>query len=889
MLRFLFSVAVWSLLTVAVSSQATTPPTTFDVPLLFGSDDGFCLEGAPLWLPSELIQRIGDTLIWGSGCHGGLDKGRIQSVPFVAPSTLSFYLSGDLGSTGLRLFLRNLTTGQEFDLTPHSVIGDRWEAESYVLPSAWVGQPIEMVGEDNSDVKWFAFTAPKLPNELLTAGYIRTDRPQEGFCQKGRIDVPWAGKAPPRDFQTWRSYCNRGDQDSGWIATESFRAGSFVSLYVAGYAGESGVRLAVENLETKRQIALQPPDFAKENWYLYHFPLPPGWKGQSIRVLAEDSSVNITGWLGFALVQPSLLRDASFAARLLLLMLGLLVLTVLPAGAACSFGVRNGITSVLDLTAIGLLAIGLAGYGAFCTYFFNHVAGLIFSYGVLATSLAYIVYASIWLRRTVDFSFLRRMCLPLLLLLAASTFVVSLGFIYGKPDPVRAFAAARFGPPTLDWDNVLPKVLADDVYAGHIRRPMYGDWLSSDRPPLQAGLALLVYPLIPRGRDLSYQLLGTIWQLTFLTALWAYLDAARVDRRAIALILFAALLSGFTIFNSFYVWPKLLPVSFLLLIAGYVFTGDHTRSWVAGAVVGTSAAFAMLCHGGSAFGLAGIGVTAILLRRIPGRRFALGAIVTAVLLYLPWSAYQKFYDPPGDRLLKWHLAGALEAHPELKFRDVLISRYRHLGWRNTLDYKQHNFAVLFDPGPQFDFGVTSRALLKGGSRRAAAVAQIRIATFLSWLWSIDVLSIAVIALPFCIALRRTPTTEYRHICVLWLCTAMTLVVWCLLMFGYATTIVHQGCYFTEIAAFAAAVLTFWILSPKLALFLTCIHALFTIGVYAVLVPPRPIGVGTWFGPVNPVLAASAIFAVVALVMVLWACESKTDIPNVDDLTNKNRQ
>lgn len=805
----------------------------------------------------------------GSGCHGGVDKGHIESAPFLAPPSLSFYLSGDLGSDGLRLFVRNLGTGEEFNLAPHSVLGDKWQPETFQLPQAWIGKPVEMIGEDHSEVSWFAFTAPKLPYDLLAPGNIQTDRPQSGFCEKGRMDVPWAGRAPPLEFKPWRSYCYQGDRDTGWIASQPLRAQRFLSLYVAGYPGTPGVRLAVENLESQRQLALQLPELPKETWYLYHFPLPPEWQGHSIRVLAEDSSTHITGWLGFALGQPSVRRDASFAVRLLLLMFGLVLLTILPAAAACTFAVRRGIASTLDLTATGLLTIGLAGYAAFCAYFCSHFVGLAFTYAVFAGSIAYVLYAFVRLRRSVNFAPLRRMCVPLLLLVAASAFVVSLGFIYGKPEPVQGFAAARFGPPTLSQDNFLPKMLADGVYSGHIPKPMFGDWRSSDRPPLQAGLALLAYPWIPGDRNLAYQLLGTIWQLTFLTVLWAYLDAAGVNRKAMALTMACTLFSGFTILNSFYVWPKLLPVGFLLLIAGYIFTGDHRRSWRAGMVAGTAAALAMLCHGGSAFGLLGIGLTTIFLRRMPAKKFWLSAITAAVLLYLPWMAYQKFYDPPGDRLLKWHLAGVVEAHPELKFSKMVVDGYRKLGWSGTLNYKEHNFAVLVDPGPSFDFGVTTRALLAGGARRAAAVAHLRIAMFLHWLWSIDVLSLAVIALPFCIVFRRRSAAESRQACILWLCTAMTLVVWCLLMFGYASTIVHQGCYLTEVAAFAAAILTFWTLSPKLAAAMTGIHAIFAIAIYALLVPPRPIGLGTWFGPVNPVLAITCALAGVVFAFTLW--------------------
>jgi len=35
------------------------------------------------------------------------------------------------------------------------------------------------------------------------------------------------------------------------------------------------------------------------------------------------------------------------------------------------------------------------------------------------------------------------------------------------------------------------------------------------------------------------------------------------------------------------------------------------------------------------------------------------ALAIVVVFYLPWSAYQKYVDPPGNRLLKIHLAGVI--------------------------------------------------------------------------------------------------------------------------------------------------------------------------------------------------------------------------------------
>ena len=62
--------------------------------------------------------------------------------------------------------------------------------------------------------------------------------------------------------------------------------------------------------------------------------------------------------------------------------------------------------------------------------------------------------------------------------------------------------------------------------AGHLPLSgfLVGNWLSSDRPPLQTGFALLLWPLWHAGgRQLGYQLLATGLEACWLPALWVLL------------------------------------------------------------------------------------------------------------------------------------------------------------------------------------------------------------------------------------------------------------------------------------------------------------------------------------------------------------------------------
>lgn len=820
--------------------------------------------------------------MWGSFCDNDSSVGRITSERFLAPSSLSFFISGYVGNPGLKLYLRNLESGETFDLLPKPVAGDSWRLYTFSLPTSWLGKPVEMIGEDQATTTWgwFGFTAPRLPYSSLAASDIRTDQPQTGFCDdKNFTMVSWGTTSPPPGIDFWRSFCASGDQGTGFKASEPFIASSYVGLYLAGYPGWPGVRLRLENLVSKHQLPLYLRQVPREVSRLYYFPLPPEWKGQPVRVLAEDNAVGPGGWVAFALLRPSQWgNSASFGVRLVVLTLGLFFITMIPAAAACILAARRGVRNVLDLTAAALLTIGVLGYVAFWLYFFNRKAGETFSWASLIILSLVVVWATSSAHKRAQLKALRSMTAPLLLVVTGALFIISLGLIYGKASPLQEYGAERFGPPFLSVDNWLPKMLADDVYASHIPKPMVGDWLSSDRPPLQAGTSLWHYAWTHGDRDVAYQVLGTIFQLTFLAGLWAYLDAACVSRKAMALVMATVLFAGFTIENSFFVWPKLLPVAFLLIICGYLFTGRYplVRSdWRVAAVLGGAAGFAMLCHGGSAFGLMGIVLTALVLRRVPAPRFILTAAAVTFLVYLPWTLYQKYYDPPGDRLLKMHLAATPEPRPDIKFSQLLIEKYKEAGWRGVEKNKRASFEGLFDERSFSERVHNITRFLVFGTRqqRSAEVASLRDLMFLRWFWSIDLLSLVAIVWVVCALIRRPRSTEFQQSSFLWICTGFTLLVWCLLMFR-GGTIVHQGCYFTEITAFAAGVLTLWGVSQWLTSVVVLCHIGLTLGIYAFLTPPKPIGVGTFFGPVDKFLLCVCALSGVVFGLILWSVRNE---------------
>ncbi len=219
-----------------------------------------------------------------------------------------------------------------------------------------------------------------------------------------------------------------------------------------------------------------------------------------------------------------------------------------------------------------------------------------------------------------------------------------------------------------------------------------------------------------------------------------------------------------------------------------------------------------------------------------------------------------------------HLAGVETAHPEAKLRDLLISNYGRLHGEEVLDYKLRNFSWLGEDLPAFwrhAATMVQTSFTGNQMQQAAAVAFLRDSMFLHWFSSIDILGLAPLVLLLYAVLRWRRSPEFQQAGRLWLCTAITLAVWCLLMFGPGTTLVHSGCYFTEIAAFAGCTLAFWALSPKLAGIVTACHIVFNLAIYAWLTPPRPVGFSTFMGPLNPVLSFACFIAAAGFALVLW--------------------
>lgn len=643
----------------------------------------------------------------------------------------------------------------------------------------------------------------------------------DAFCTDGAFPATAEPAGKLRRVPRWGSYCKSGDRNTGTIYTSAFRAPHALRLYLAGYPSEAGLSLQIERLSDRSKFEIRPAREPRENWLLYEFALPGSWQGSAVRLIARDQNTGPFGWLAFS--EPGMAKDAGFRSAAVLLLLTALyfLLILLPAFAVCAWAVYRGIRTTLTAGVLLLAAIGTSGYLSFWFYFISPRLGR-----DVATILPVgALFCLIWIAPKLDFDarkIVKSLIPPIALTGAAALLVLSTGFLYGGMDDPFETAAERFSRP-LTNDNTLPFLLAEDLRDGHITSPMSGDWLSSDRPPLQTGIVLSQYPFAIRPRKRSYTVISAFAQSLWIFGLWLLLEACSIRRKLIALVLATCLFSGFVFTNSFFVWPKLLAAAFTLALFAVLF-GDRValerreqivRSIAAGAVL----AFAMLSHGGTIFALIGAAAAIVVFRkRLPLRPLALLIAVSGVL-YFPWTLYQKFVDPPGDRLVKWMLAGVMSVDPR-PAPQVILSAYENLTLEQWLQNKRFNLDQIAGHGSEYwaSIGAITEDILTGAHKDAALLTAVSARTMMFFYF---VPCLGFVAAGFVALLagvnNRFRVKEWKTAMLFFPVVIFSLANWCLLMFIPGLTVNHAGAYAVNLLAFLVGMLALWALSARLAL------------------------------------------------------------------------
>lgn len=566
-----------------------------------------------------------------------------------------------------------------------------------------------------------------------------------------------------------------------------------------------------------------------------------------------------------------------------------LVLLALPGVAATLLAARLGATRIPVLLGLGMAATGAGAMLAFWLYYADPVAGKIWGY-VLVLGSAAALAATLWRWRPPR-ELALGLATPLALWALGTLFLVFLGFLHGGGESGIVMSGTRFSG-QLASDNDIPHYFAEWFFFNghHGNVPLYPpDWLSSDRPPLQIG-----YVLTQRGfgwdpiPSFNYQLLCVGLQQLWIVGLWALLSAARVGRVTRGIAMITILASDVAIVNGFFVWPKMLPAAMVLAAAALVLTpiwDEGRRDWRLGALVGALLALAMLGHGSSIFAVIPIAIVAAV-RGIPSWTWLGAAVAVALVFYAPWSAYQKYGDPPGNHLNKWMLAGRTGVSGEFpsvtretpdgltdltaRYEDegtlkAIRTGYGEVGLGGALHLKAENFVEMAGGGPAVT-QLREAVEAIGNGKPGLAVAHVRSVLFFNLLPSLGLLLLAPLIM---FAFRRRPKhapAEWRLSLVLYFLFAVGAVSWGLILFGRepSRAVIHAGTYVIPVVGLVAGVLGLRALFPRFGTWYSLIAASLMLFLYVPSLTP-PAG--------SSYSAAAAILAMVGLagfcVLAVW--------------------
>lgn len=630
----------------------------------------------------------------------------------------------------------------------------------------------------------------------------------------------------------------------GDLVSRPFPAPDMLGLFLAGnYKGvDNRLHVRLEGTRHWRELYL---NHASADWIMARWPMPEDWRGKKIRVVARLGEMTPGVWVGVSAPLScswlgTLAHQLHGHTLLPLLVLHLLLflapglLLVYHLGLHRRLGAAYGFITAASLSA-------LLGYCAFWAFLAGRTYGFIFS----TAALAAVVVAfgiSLYSRPFRQFLLDVDVAGPALLTLCVGLLYLALLLTMESTESVHDLARGRFIT-VLHGDNAFPMLFAEGLSREGRPGPLrFGDFLSSDRPPLQAGVLLLQRPimgLVPGLKELHYLVLGGVAQLTWIGAAWTLCRVAALPWARLALVFCLLTFSGFFLFNSVHVWPKLLAGSLTVLASCIVLQrrGEHQPTSLQMAVVGGAAALGLLAHGGSAFPTAALLILLLLPARargrFPGGRRLLVAGAVFACLMTPWFLYQKLYDPPGNRLVKWHLGGVKETDSRSSLETVLQS-YRGLGAGQAISHKAANLRAL-----AWQDGQTVHGYRFIGRGQENNYNLLRGREFLHVLWALGLLNLGWLVLaatPLWSRLRRPEHALARGGLYLGLAS---LLIWVLAMFGPGTTHVFQGSHATMILLFFGLAVLVTAVHRLVSYALAVAGACYFSAIWVFSTPPHP--------------------------------------------------
>lgn len=539
-------------------------------------------------------------------------------------------------------------------------------------------------------------------------------------------------------------------------------------------------------IENQQQLIWQAKLVKADKYFkVFEYAIPEKNRDIPIRIVIKNAKPN--GWLavtsiesinfGFAtLINYSVMLLTLCLFHIVLLLLYHFCKRVLPSlPAALSFPVVFGLIGYLSVIAYW----GHVHLGSFVSFLF-------------ALLIIHELYS---LSQQTSLSSLASSHRDFLPITAFTLLVITIGFFPYSQGVIGWYSVAADRWSELTIDNWIPKLFADRLWLNEREKPFLLGWLTSDRPPLQTGLNLIFYPLTRAGE--SYQVLSMWLQASVLLPTIFLLKQIEKSQICVFLTIVGLSFSSLFMQHTIFVWPKLVSACYLIIIYVVLMTKFRMQMSTYQRVLLASAAtaLAMLSHGGAIFGLIPIYLLAAIRHHNSLRSMILTGLVS-IAIYLPWVCYQKLIDPPGNRMVKWHLAGMPQIN-DLSIVEALKHSYMNISFTDWWVNRMSNIDVITD------YMWRPLAWLKylNTTPSVTVIDGFHGLSFTHFFFSFWFLSPIFAIILF---LLLGWVGRYRvHSDMIWLfLTSLTgLVIWVLLLFSPGRTFIHHGTFFTWIICF----------------------------------------------------------------------------------------
>lgn len=511
-----------------------------------------------------------------------------------------------------------------------------------------------------------------LPTEPASALIAKSDWSIDGQAFQNASPQPLEVRNSIRDSTEtvyWRTWSPETQATKAHITTKAFAASPYMAIPYGGFAGSPGIRLSLVCQETGKSLSVAT---ARTNTQMTEALLhdPSGWCHSAVVLDAKSESTSKYLVVG----TPFKISWSDYYKSSFVGLIGIFVvvfaftwgLLVLPDMVATLYGYK------LDSIVAGMAFLGVIGYVMFFAFFESFTLGKILAscLFVIECIAMYRLYSS---KRPSLASMWQRWKLPTALwaFVALSAFCLAMATNNGAgPWTVNNL----FNPVRWSSDNQLPMQISEYLFHGLDPRTLnLGPWKISDRPPLAYGLMatlrLLSWTVASHGDGsplyFQYQLIsGIVINGLWVVALYYLLSALKLKKIDVYWIALIVGVTPFAIFNSVYIWPKMLGAAFGLVAFVLLFEPAEYQNGRGYRKMGTSflwaallSGLALMCHGGTAFGIIAAIIVALLFRGLPSPGKALGAALIGASVLAPWALWQHFEQPPGNALIKYAFSG----------------------------------------------------------------------------------------------------------------------------------------------------------------------------------------------------------------------------------------